>query len=248
MKPEKIEPIKGYKEVELVQGELNRTRKIGSQMIPKLETMTIDILRRNNDMFAWNPSNFRGINSEVIVHRLNIDPQAKPVKQKKRAFGVERNKIIEEEVNKLLEAGYIAEIQYTSWLSNVVIVPKASHKWCMCTDFTDLNNACPKDPYPLPRIDLLVDSMVGCTLFSMMDTYQGYHQIFMAEEDREKACVVTENGVYCYNVMPFGLKNTGATYQRLVNVMFNDLIRDTMEVYVDDMLMKTRKERTPRTS
>ncbi|KAL0448335.1 UNVERIFIED_CONTAM: Retrovirus-related Pol polyprotein from transposon gypsy [Sesamum latifolium] len=129
------------------------------------------------------------------------------------------------------------------WLSNVVVVPKASGKWCMCTDFTNLNKACPKDPYPLPRIDLIMDSTASCALFSMMDAYQGYHQIFMAEEDRDKTSFVMENGVYYYNVMPFGLKNAGATYQRLMNRMFKDLIRSTMEVYVDDMLIKIKIEK-----
>ncbi|KAL0416179.1 UNVERIFIED_CONTAM: hypothetical protein Slati_3449800 [Sesamum latifolium] len=157
MKPERIEPVEGYKEIELSPGEPNKTTRIGSQMAPELEALTIDFLGKNNNMFAWSPSDFQGINPEIIVHRLNIDPQCKPIKQKKRAFGVERNRIIEEEVNKLLKAGYISEIQYTSWLSNIVIVPKASGKWHMCTDFTDLNKDCPKDPYPLPRIDLLVD-------------------------------------------------------------------------------------------
>ncbi|KAL0405074.1 UNVERIFIED_CONTAM: Polyprotein P3 [Sesamum radiatum] len=166
----------------------------------------------------------------------------RPVKQKKRSFGVERNRIIEEEVNKLREAGYVSEVQYTDWLTNVVVVPKASGKWCMCTDFTNLNKACPKDPYPLPRIDFLVDSTAGYELFSMMDAYQGYHQIFMAEEDRIKMSFITDQGIYCYNVMPFGLKNAGATYQRLVNQMFKDQIGTTMEVYVDDMLVKSTEE------
>ncbi|KAL0345773.1 UNVERIFIED_CONTAM: Retrovirus-related Pol polyprotein from transposon gypsy [Sesamum radiatum] len=112
----------------------------------------------------------------------------------------------------------------------------------MCTDFTYLNKACPNDPYPLPRIDLLVDSTAECALFSMMDAYQGYHQIFMAEEDRDKTSFVTEKGVYCYNVMPFGLKNAGATYQKLVNRMFKEVIGSTMEIYVDDMLVKSRME------
>ncbi|KAL0411759.1 UNVERIFIED_CONTAM: Retrovirus-related Pol polyprotein from transposon gypsy [Sesamum latifolium] len=117
---------------------------------------------------------------------------ARPMKQKKRSFGAKRNHIIEEEVNKLLEAGYVSEVQYTKWLSNVVVVPKASGKQRMCTDFIDLNKACLKDPFPLPRIDLLVDSTAGCELFTMMDAYQGYHQIFMAEEDRDKTSFITE--------------------------------------------------------
>ncbi|KAL0423355.1 UNVERIFIED_CONTAM: putative protein K02A2.6 [Sesamum radiatum] len=156
---------------------------------------------------------------------------------------MDRNRIIEEGVNKLLKAGYVAEVQYTKWLSNVMVVSKAVGKWRMCTDLTDLNKACPRDPYPLPWIDLLVDSTVGCALLSMMDAYQGYHQIFMTEEDRDNTSFIIENSIYCYNVMSFGLKNAGATYQRLVNRMFKDLNGKTMEVYVDDMLIKAKEEK-----
>ncbi|KAL0448047.1 UNVERIFIED_CONTAM: Retrovirus-related Pol polyprotein from transposon opus [Sesamum latifolium] len=142
-----------------------------------------------------------------------------------------------------MEAGYVSEVQYTDWLANVVAIPKASGKWRMCMDFTDLNKVCPKDPYPLPRIDLLVDSTARYELFSMMDAYQGYHEIFIAEEDRIKTSFITDRGIYCYNVMPFGLKNAGAMYQRLVNKMFKGQIGTTMEVYVDGMLVKSKKEK-----
>ncbi|KAL0367465.1 UNVERIFIED_CONTAM: hypothetical protein Sradi_3636600 [Sesamum radiatum] len=177
-------------------------------------------------MFTWDPSDFKGIDPEVIVQRLNVDFMVQPIKQKKKSFEIERNCIIEEEVNKLLKAGYVSEVQEIEWLANIVEVPKAFGKWCMCIDFMDRNKACPKDPYPLPQIDLLVDSTAGYELFSMMDAYQGYHQIFMAE-DRAKTSFMTENG---------------ATYQRLVNRMFKDQIGISMEVYVDDMQVKSRKE------
>ncbi|KAL0373262.1 UNVERIFIED_CONTAM: Retrovirus-related Pol polyprotein from transposon gypsy [Sesamum radiatum] len=219
-KTERIEPVEEHKSVELAIGQPEKTTRTGSNMSRSLETLMVDFLKKNADLFAWGPSDFKGIDPEVIVHRLNVDPMVRPVKQKKRSFRAERNRIIEEEVSKLREAGYVLEVQYTDWLANIVVVPKASGKWRMCTDFTDLNKACPKDPYPLPRIDLLVDSTAGYELFSMMDAYQGYHQIFMAEEDRIKTSFVTDRGIYCYNVMPFSLKNAGATYQRLVNRMF----------------------------
>ncbi|KAL2241009.1 UNVERIFIED_CONTAM: Retrovirus-related Pol polyprotein from transposon [Sesamum indicum] len=201
----------------------------------------IEFLRKNVDIFAWNSSDFTGIDPGVIVHHLNVDPKARPVQQKKRSFGGDKNEIIRQEVEKLLRAGYVSEIQYTDWLSNVVLVPKSSGKWRMCVDFTDLNKACPKYPYPLPRIDLMVDSTAGFEMFSMMDAYQGYHQIHMAKEDRDKSSFVTEKGIYCYNMIPFGLKNAGATYQLLVNQMFGNLLGKTMEVYVDDMLVKSRR-------
>ncbi|KAK0578013.1 hypothetical protein LWI29_003667 [Acer saccharum] len=109
----------------------------------------------------------------------------------------------------------------------------------MCVDFTDLNKACPKDSFPLPRIDQLVNATAGHELLSFMDVYLGYNQIRMNKADEEKTSFTTDQGLYCYKVMPFGLKNTGATYQRLVNRIFAWQIGRNMEVYVDDMLTKS---------
>ena len=111
----------------------------------------------------------------------------------------------------------------------------------MCVDFTNLNRACPKDSFPLPRIDQLVDLTASHELLTFMDAFSGYNQIRMNEEDQEKTAFVTSQGLYCYRVMPFGLKNAGATYQRLVNQMFSKQIEQNMKVYVDDMLVKSKK-------
>ena len=111
-------------------------------------------------------------------------------------------------------------------------------------DFTDLNKACPKDSFPLPRIDQLVESTAEHKLLTFMNAFSGYNQIKMAEEDQEKAAFITSQGLYCYKVMPFGLKNVGETYQRLVNRMFREQIGRNMEVYVDDMLVKSKEELT----
>ena len=114
----------------------------------------------------------------------------------------------------------------------------------MCVDFTDLNNACLKDSFPHRRIDQLVDSTTVHELLTFMDAFLGYNQILMKEEDQEKTTFVTSQGLYCYKVMPFELKNTGATYQRLVNQMFNKQIGRNMEVYIDDILVKSREAKT----
>ena len=127
-------------------------------------------------------------------------------------------------------------------MANIVLVKKSNNKWRLCLDFTDLNKAFPKDCYPLPRIDLLVDATAGHSLISFMDAYSGYNQIHMYPADEEKTSFITDQGTYCYRVMPFGLKNAGATYQRLVNHMFRELIGRSMEVYVDDLLVKSTEE------
>ena len=120
-----------------------------------------------------------------------------------------------------------------------MLVKKANGKWRLCIDFTDVNKACPKDSFPLPRIDLIIDATADHELVSFMDAFSGYNQISMDPDDQEKTSFVTGQGTYCYRVMPFGLKNAGATYQRLVNMMFQNQIGTSMEVYIDDMLVKS---------
>ena len=122
-----------------------------------------------------------------------------------------------DKVNKLLAANFIKEVYYPEWLANVVTLKKTNEKWRMCVDFTDLNSACPNDNFSLPKIDQLVDSTIGHKLLTFMDAFFEYNRIQMAEEDQEKTTFITSQGLYCYRVMPFGLKNVGATYQRLAN-------------------------------
>lgn len=141
----------------------------------------------------------------------------------------------------MLKAGFIREVHYPQWLSNVVLVKKENGKWRMCINFTKLNKACPKDSYPLPMIDQLVDITAEHEMLSFMDAYSGYNQIKMYKPDQEKTSFITNIGLYCYKVMPFGLKNVEATYQRMVNHMFAPLMEKNMEVYVDDMLVKSIK-------
>ena len=143
------------------------------------------------------------------------------------------------EVEKLKKNGFVQKVHYPDWLTNVVVVLKKNGKSRVCIDFTDLNKSCPKDGFPFPQIDMLVDAMTGHELLSFMDTYSRYNQILMHPNDQEKTSFVTERGIFCYKVMSFGLKNAGATYQRLVNKMFAAYLGSTMEVYIDDMLVKS---------
>ena len=122
------------------------------------------------------------------------------------------------------------------------MVKKSNGKWRMCVDFTNLNRACPKDSYPLPRIDTLVYSTAKHKLLSFMDAFSSYNQIKMNEEDQEKTSFVTSQRLFCYKVMSFGLKNAGAMYQRLMNKMFAHQIGRNVQVYVDDMLVKSLRE------
>ena len=147
---------------------------------------------------------------------------------------------MKEEIQKQLSVGFISVVQYPEWLANVVPVPKKDGKVRVCVDFRNLNKASPKDDFPLPHIDMLVDSTAGHAMLSFMDGFSGYNQIMTAPEDREKTSFITEWGTYCYRVMSFGLKNAGDTYQRAATTLFHDMMHRDVEVYVDDMIVKSR--------
>ena len=121
---------------------------------------------------------------------------------------------IGQEIAKLLAARFIREVFHSDWLANPVLVKKKARKWRMCVDYTGLNKACPKDHFPMPRIDQIVNSTSGCEILSFLDAYSSYHQITMKESDQLATSFITPYGLYCYVTMPFGLKNTGTTYQR----------------------------------
>ncbi|KAL5537362.1 hypothetical protein UlMin_046141 [Ulmus minor] len=190
-----VQGIKKLTEVPLFDDEPEKTCKIGSALTGQFKEDLIIFLREHRDVFTWSHEDMPGIDPNIIVHRLNIDPNFKPIKQKRRTFNAERYMAINTEVDKLLKAGFIEEANYPDWIANVVLVKKVNGNW----------------------------------------------RIQMHEEDQEHTAFLTNQGLYCYKVMPFGLKNAGATYQRLVNKMFKDQIGKTMEVYVDDMLVKSLK-------
>lgn len=148
---------------------------------------------------------------------------------------------IQEEVEKLLAADFIEPCDYPKWMENVVTVKRPSGSWKMCVEFTNLNRECPEYFYPLPRIDRLVDSTSGHALLSFLDAFSGYHQVSFHNSERKKAALITDTGVFCYKAMPFGLKNAGATYQRLVDKVFSGQKGRNVEVYVDDSIVKSRQ-------
>jgi hypothetical protein len=182
-----------------------------------------------------------GIPRDVAEHSLDIRAGARPVKQHLRRFDEEKRRAIGEEIHKLMAAGFIKEVFHPEWLANPVLVKKKGGKWRMCVDYTGLNKACPMVPYPLPRIDQIVDSTAGCETLSFLDAYSGYHQIKMKESDQLATSFITPFGMYCYTTMPFGLRNAGATYQRCMNHVFGEHIGRMVEAYVDDIVVKTMK-------
>jgi hypothetical protein len=182
-----------------------------------------------------------GVPRELIEHSLNVNANATPKKQRLRRFSTEKREAIKKELAKLLAAGFIKEVYHPEWLANhVLVLKKSNNEWTMCVDYMDLNKHYPKDPFGLPRINQVIDSIAGCVLLSFRDCYSGYHQIALKEENQAKTAFITPFGAYAYKTMSFGLKNAGATYQRAIQLCFADQLHRNVEAYVDDVVVKTR--------
>uniref|UniRef100_A0A2N9I9R8 Reverse transcriptase n=1 Tax=Fagus sylvatica TaxID=28930 RepID=A0A2N9I9R8_FAGSY len=218
-----------------------REFKDNSQGRPGERACFVNLLKEYQDVFAWKYDEMPGIDPGLVAHSLNVEPGTKPVVQPARTFHTEVEAQITQEVKKLLAAGFIKPIQHPRWLSNIVPVKKKNGQIRCCVDFRNLNKACPKDEFPLPNMDLLIDSAAGSAMFSFMDGFSGYNQIRMSPRDAEKTAFRTPIGNFYYTVMPFGLKNAGATYQRTMTAMFHDMIHQEIEDYVDDIVVKSKK-------
>ncbi|KAL6185431.1 hypothetical protein ACLB2K_041565 [Fragaria x ananassa] len=181
-----------------------------------------------------------GLNPSLVCHTLNVEPGAKPVIQARRNYHKEDEVQIKQEIKKLLACGFIKSVKHPTWLANIVPVKKKNGQVRICIDYRDLNKACPKDEFPLPNMDMLIDSTSGQGMLSFMDGFSGYYQIKMATRDAEKTAFRTPYRNFHYTVMPFGLKNTGATYQRAMTAIFHDMMRKEVEDYVDDLVVKSK--------
>jgi hypothetical protein len=192
----------------------DRKVTISSELSKAEEEELMETLVKNKDIFVWSASELQGVSRDIIQHELDINENMRPRKQKQRKMSEDRILAAKVEVQRLLDAKVIREVKYSEWLANVVLVPKKNGKMRTCIDFTDLNKACKKDPFPLPRIDASVDKAARCQRFSLLDCFSGYHQIWM-KKDEDKTSFTTPFRTYCYTRMPEGLKNVGATFARM---------------------------------
>ena len=196
----RLEPVEETSPLELPNG---HSINLGTGLNSDERAIITLILTNNTDLFAWSTTDLPGVDPQVASHKLSIYKEARYVSRKKRKLGEERRLAAKVEADKLLNAGFIKEAHYTTWLSNVVLVKKANGKWRMCVDYTDLNKACLHDAYPLPNIDRLVDGAAGNKVLSFLDAYSGYNQIPMAISDMHKTAFITNDANYFYRVMSF---------------------------------------------
>ncbi|GKU99640.1 hypothetical protein SLEP1_g12455 [Rubroshorea leprosula] len=209
-------PVEDVEEVQIDDRDPTKKTQIGTRLSLGERTELIAFLRANKDVFAWTSVDMPGIPTSRLT-------------------------VIKEEVEKLLQVGFVRRVDYCEWVANPVLVKKVNGKWRMCIDYTNLNHACPKDCYPMPNIDKLVEAASGNKRLSLLDAYSGYHQVPMAPEDEEKTSFYADDEIYCYVMMPFGLKNASTTYQKMVTIVFRAQIGRNLEVYVDDIVVKSLK-------
>lgn len=217
-------PIGDTIDVEVIEGNPDKTTKIGKNLPETLKKAIKALIQQYSDIFAWNPKDIPGIPETVARHSLHVNKDARPVCQKKWTFSEEKRVAIDEEIDKILDEGFIEPVKFPTWIVNVVLVKKINGKWRMCVDYSDLNKACPKDFYPLPNIDQLINATAGNEMLSFMDAFSGYNQIKMDNQDWEQTAFITHGEVFGYRVMPFGLINAGATFQQMMDTIFGSQI------------------------
>jgi hypothetical protein len=232
----------GMKIVPLDPATLKQTVMISEDLTPHDEGRLLSCLSRNKDVFAWSTLDLVGVSHAIIEHSLGIDPSVRSKKQWLRKMSNEKTEAAKAKVHRLLEAKFIEPIAYPTWLANVVMVQKKSGKWRMCIDFTSLNKACPKDNFPLLRIDKIVECAAGYEVMSLLDCFSGYHQIYMKEEDKASISFITPFSTYCFVWMPEGLKNVGSTFSRLTKKVLENHVGRNIVTYVDDIVVASKSK------
>jgi hypothetical protein len=240
---ERMKAVDVMKTVPLCADVPSRTVMIGAEISTEDEDRLLQFLHNNHDVFAWSKSDLTGVHRSVIEHALNTDPRVKPKLQRQRPMLADRVRYAEAEVQKLLDTRIIREVQYPVWVANVVMVPKKNGNMRMCIDFTELNKACPKDPYPLPRIDVIIDQAAGCDMLSLLDCFSGYHQVWMRREDEAQTGFTTLFGIFCFIRMPECLRNAGSTFNRMMKLILGSQLGRNASAYVDDIVIMSEREK-----
>ena len=211
--------------------------KIAQDLSPDKEVKLIQTLRDYMDVFAWTYKDLKGVDPTICQHTIPMKLEAKPIKLRPYAYNETFANKIKVELDKLIEANFIYEIEHTEWMSPIVVVPKKNGKLRVCINLKKVNAATIKDNYPLPIKEHLLERVAKKEAYSFLDRFSGYNQVSIHLNDQHKIAFATEFGIYAYRVMPFGLTNAPATFQRLMNHAFREHLRDFLKVYMDDLCM-----------
>ena len=218
----------------IVEIEPGKTLNINANLTYEQEKKLIQLLRKHKEAFAWDYPDMKGIDPQLCTHHIYIEKDVRLVRQPQRKLNPHLKDVVKAELQKLLDVNFIYPISDSKWVSPLVVVPKKNGKWRICVDYRELNKETQKDHFPLPFIDQVLDTLVGNKFFSFLDGFSGYNQIQIAPEDQDKTTFTCPWGTFAYRVLPFGLCNAPATFQRAILSIFSDLINEGLEVYMDD--------------
>jgi hypothetical protein len=207
---------------------------LGANYTPDEVVSYTTLFKEFHDIFTWSYEEMLGIDPSIVVHKIKTYPDAKPVQKKLRPVHPKKVATIKAEVEKILKSGFIYPIPLTEWVTNLVLVAKKQGTIRVCIDYRDISKSCPKDKYPMPFIDQIIDNCVRSVIFSFMDGFSGYNQIEIFPIDQYKTTFIFPWGTFTYRKLPFGLKNVGATFQRAMSYTFHN-IKHIAEPYLDDL-------------
>ncbi|CAM6113035.1 unnamed protein product [Calypogeia fissa] len=216
--------------------------------LPSPQEKTIqDLLGEYKDVFAWSHMDLQGVNPILGEHSIDLMLGARSIRQRQHRMNPKYSLMVKEEIDRLLEAGIIYPMLNSEWVSPIVIVPKKTKKdgkpkIRVCQDFRKLNDATLKDFYPLPFMNIVLDIVAGHEVYSFLDGYLGYNQIWIKKEDQAKTAFTTEWGIFAFRRMPFGLCNAPGMFQRLMMNIFHDFLRKFLEIFIDDFAIYGRIE------
>eukprot|EP00253_Pinus_taeda_P017889 PITA_17889 len=211
-KPTLQETEKGIEEVNIGTTANPKLVKLSKALPQKIKDKYISLLSSFADVFSWDYSNLKTYDTNIIQHTIPIKPNQKPFRQKLRRLNPKLLPSIEKEINRLYKLGIIVPIRFSDWISKLVLVRKKTGDICLCIDFRNLDKVSLKDNYPLPKMDHILQRVVGASCMSLLDGYFAYKQVSVHEDDRDKTSLTTPWGTFHYAKMPFGLKNAGATF------------------------------------
>jgi hypothetical protein len=243
IKDESKKKLCDYLEVNIGTNEEPRI-KVGKTTPIEERNEIVKLLKEYRDVLAFSYDELKFYREDVIQHVIPLKEGTKPFRQKLRQLNPKLAPLVQQELQKMLEAGIIQQTRHSSWCSNLVVARKKNGKIPICIDFRNLNIACTKDNYPLPKMETLLQRVTGSGMISMLDGFSGYNQIRLKEEDRHKTTFTTPWGAFEYLRMPFGLSNIGATFKRVMDYAFRGLIGKLIEIYQDDLIVFSKDGKT----
>eukprot|EP00253_Pinus_taeda_P015200 PITA_15200 len=235
-KKPKMEPLNAtIEERDIGTTEHPRMIKLSKNLPPDQKPKYVDLFKEFQDVFAWSYEDLKSYDTSVIQHTIPLKPNQKSFKQKLRRINPMLLSLIEKEIKRMFEAGTIAPIRFSEWVSNLVPTIKKIGEIRLCVDLRNLNQVSLKDHYPLPKMDHILQRVVSCSRISLLDGFSGFNQILVHPDDQDKTAFTTPWGTFKYVKMPFGLKNAGATFQRAMDIAFAKEIHDFLVVYLDEL-------------